>query len=635
MSIHLLGEIILYLALLIALLQSTIPLYGAKFHNAYALACARPCAFLQYFFIIGAYLLLTWGFISDDFSLRYVAENSHPSLPLIYKITATWGAHEGSILLWILILNTWSIIFALVAKTTRLQSVTLSILGMISTAFLAFLLFTSDPFSVMPAHIQQMAMDLNPLLQDPGLVSHPPMLYMGYVGFSVAFALTFAALLLNQLDENWAKLTRQFALLAFSFLTLGIVLGSLWAYRVLGWGGFWFWDPVENASLLPWLSGIALIHVLVLVEKRKLAERMAVILALLSFLLSLLGTFLVRSGVLISAHTFANDPKRGLFLLLLLAGMVAISVLIYFIRLPSTLFAATTNKNQFGFFARETKLLLNSAFLILALLTILIGTLYPLILDALHLGTISVGAPYFNSVLLPINMAAMMFMGLAPFCKWQQPKHDHRYLLQQTWRKASFSFLLCGILYWSLSLPFAIDTFLNLTLSIWIICSVTQGWRLKPALFFAHGGFAMMIAGIVLSSALSLEREVKLQVGQSVELGPYQFLFLATKGTNGDNYRGVEAYFDVMKRHHHIVYLKPEKRIYLVRDMVINKVAIHASVFRDLYLALGEPFNDNEWSLRIYYKPFIRLIWIGGASMMFAGFIALFKRRRREGIPIC
>lgn len=628
MIIHYLGHIVLWCALIFSFTQSAIPLWGYARQNPYALAFARPSAFLQFFCVFCAYLLLTLAFIGDEYSITYVASNSHPALPFIYKLTATWGAHEGSILLWILILNVWTIFFSFFTPTPRLlQTLTLSILGIISFFFLCFLIFTSDPFvihsGIDATPIKTPPLDLNPLLQDPGLVSHPPMLYMGYVGFSVAFAITIAALIINQLDSPWAKITRRFAIFAWSFLTLGIVLGSLWAYRVLGWGGFWFWDPVENASLLPWLSGTALIHALVLVEKRETAQRVTILLALVCFALSLLGTFLVRSGVLISAHTFANDPKRGLFLLLLLALIISAALVLYFIRAPRL--NIPTAKN-FALVSRESKLLLNSALLCLAMLTVLIGTLYPLIIDALHLGTISVGAPYFNIVMLPINIVVMIFMGIAPFCKWQ--KQDLKELMNNIWKKAVLSIVVASALLWSLSITFDLLMFVNLSLSFWIINSVISEFRLRPAMAVAHTGFALLIIGIMLSSTLGEEREVRLKVGHAVDLGPYQFFFLATQAKNGPNYRGIEATFDVIKNKHHITYLYPEKRMYPVRSMVMTKADIHPSIFRDLYIALGDPFTQEDWSLRIYYKPFIRFIWIGGLLMMLGGLVAVFNRVR-------
>src|SRR3990167_3600417 len=394
--INLFGTIAILFALFFALLQTLLPLIGYRRHNTLLLAFARPAAYGQAFYMLIAYGLLTLAFVQNDFTLTYVANNSHTSLPLIYKLTAPWGAHEGSILLWILILNIWTIAFSIVTKVDDAQrALTLALLGIISFCFLCFLLFTSNHFLATPE--LQSSRDLNPLLQDPGFIIHPPMLYMGYVGFSVTFAMTQAALLQNKLDSVWSLVIRRFAIAAWCFLTLGIALGSWWAYRVLGWGGFWFWDPVENASLLPWLAGLALIHVLIIVEKYNTTKKWAVLLAIITFILSLLGTFLVRSGVLVSVHTFANDPARGLFLLILLTILITAALLVYVVRLPSIFSSFIKN----AFFSRETFLLTNSHLLFIAMLTILLGTLYPLILDALRIGSISIGAPYFNLVMLP------------------------------------------------------------------------------------------------------------------------------------------------------------------------------------------------------------------------------------------
>lgn len=631
--ISLFGEIALTLALFFSFLQSVLPLYGYWRNNPYALAFARPAAFGQFVFIAASYLLLTIAFGINDFSISYVAGNSHPLLPLMYRLTAVWGAHEGSILLWIFILSVWTIVFSIVyaryieihSTNKKLLPLTLSVLGLISFCFLAFLLLTSNPF--LSALEPQTGKDLNPLLQDPGFVIHPPMLYMGYVGFSVAFAITQAALIQGTLDATWANITRRFALAAWCFLTLGITLGSWWAYRVLGWGGFWFWDPVENASLLPWLSGTALIHVLLLTEKRGSAKSWAALLAIISFGLSLLGTFLVRSGVLISAHTFANDPARGVFLLLLLAVLVTAALAIYIIRLPQL----SSSISRFSFFSRETALLLNSALLFVAMLTILLGTLYPLILDALHLGTISVGAPYFNTVMAPIAFIVMFFMGFAPFCRWQESQEKMqslKNLMLLVWKKFIISIVSAIALLWFFTGYIEITAAISLSLSLWIILSISDVLRKQPGMSLAHFGFAILVIGIMLSSILNEDREVRIKPGNAVTVGPYQFFFIDTKGVDGSNYRGIQANFEVLKNTRHITNMYPEKRIYTVRDMVMTKVAIHPGIFRDLYLALGEPLDQDYWSVRLYYKPFIRFIWFGGILMILGGLLTFLKRKQ-------
>lgn len=617
--IRLFGEISLIFALILSLAQSVLPMWGHYRRNPYLLACARPCAFGQFAFIAMAYILLTIAFVTSDFSIAYVAENSHPSLPFIYRLTAVWGAHEGSILLWIFLLNIWTVVYSFIDEDSALPLV-ISILGIISFSFLCFLLLTSNPF--LPALEPLNGRDLNPLLQDPGFVIHPPMLYTGYVGFSVAFAITLAALLRGTLNSAWAEVTRRFALAAWCFLTFGIALGSWWAYRVLGWGGFWFWDPVENASLLPWLSGTALIHVLVLAEKRDTAKSWAALLAIISFSLSLLGTFLVRSGVLVSAHTFANDPARGVFLLLLLAILMTAALVIYVIQIPKV---SSNAAAPFSRFSKEMGLLFNSSLLIVAMLTILLGTLYPLILDALHLGTISVGAPYFNMVMAPLVFIVMAAMGLFVLCRWQQ--QSAKQLWQQSWKKIFFSIISALVLLWYFVGYIDITAMLSLSLSFWIILSIFGSLRILPGVSLAHIGFAIFVIGVMLSSALNQERQVRIQPGNAVSIGPYQFFFIDTQGTSGSNYRGIRASFEVLKNDHHVINMYPEKRIYTVREMVMTKVDIHPGIFRDLYIALGEPLDQNHWSVRIYYKPFIRWIWFGGMVMILGGIFAILRRK--------
>ncbi len=626
--IALFGNLSLILALIFSFIQSVLPLCGYWRQNPYLLAFARPSVWGQCIFVLIAYLLLTVAFVTNDFSIAYVAENSHPLLPLMYRLTAVWGAHEGSILLWIVMLNIWTVIFSVSrshlsnqTKERVPKTLTLSVLGLISFCFLCFLLLTSNPFLATMG--PQLGHDLNPLLQDPGFVIHPPMLYAGYVGFSVAFAITQAALINGKLDSEWAKITRHFTVAAWCFLTFGITLGSWWAYRVLGWGGFWFWDPVENASLLPWLSGTALIHVLILAERRNTAIGWAAMLALITFALSLLGTFLVRSGVLISAHTFANDPARGVFLLLLLAILVTAALAIYVSRLSSF---ALKPVSPVSWLSREMALLLNSALLFVAMLTILLGTLYPLILDALHLGTISVGAPYFNLVMTPLVLIVMGFMGFGPLLRWE--KQPISLLFQQAGKNFFISILIAVTLLWSVTGHLEMTAMISLILSIWIIMSITGSLRWLPGMSLAHMGFAILVIGVMLSALLSEEHEARLHPGNAVNVGPYQFFFVATEEVNGANYRGIRATFDVIKNKHHVTDLYPEKRIYTVRDMVMTKVDIHPGLFRDLYIALGEPLNNQDWSVRVYYKPFMRWVWFGGIIMMLGGIIAMLQKEK-------
>jgi len=614
--ISFIGPLSLLAALFFSLIQGIVPLAGWWKQNPYLIACARPAAWGQCFFIFLAYLFLTISFVTNDFTIAYVAANSHPSLPLMYRLTAVWGAHEGSILLWVFILNLWTLVFSLLPNRSQLMPLTIAILGIISTAFICFLFFTSSPFLTASGFSQ--GKDLNPLLQDPGFVFHPPMLYTGYVGFAVTFAITQAALIRHVFDAEWARLARQFAIAAWCFLTLGITLGSWWAYRVLGWGGFWFWDPVENASLLPWLTGTGLIHLLLLTEKRGAAKKWAVVLATCCFALSLTGTFLVRSGVLVSVHSFASDPARGIFLLGLLALLLTTSLILFLVRQPST------SVFSFPLLSREALLFLNSAMLFIAALTVLLGTLYPLILDALDLGVISVGAPYFNAVMAPLTLILMLFMGLAPRSRWGSGSLSA--LWQSSWKKMLGSILLAIATLWATSEGFHFAAFISLALSFWVLSSLSGSTRKLPGMSFAHAGFAILVIGIMLSSLLSQEKEVRLAPGNAAKVGPYQFFFIDTQGIQGPNYRGIRASFDVVKKDRHITNLYPEKRIYTVRDMVMTNVDIHPGLFRDLYIALGEPLEQNAWSVRIYYKPFIRFIWLGGVLMVLGGLLSLTRR---------
>jgi cytochrome c-type biogenesis protein CcmF len=620
--ISILGSAMLYLALLAAALQSVLPFIGYWRRNHLCLAFAIPCALAQCFFILLAYILLTVAFITHDFNIVYVAQNSHLKLPLLYRLTAVFGAHEGSFLLWITLLNLWSMAVIVSLRHSLMRqfnALTLAMLGAMNTCFLCFLILTSNPF--LSALTPLSGQDLNPLLQDPGFVIHPPMLYIGYVGFSVAFAMVLAALIQGNLPSSLLSLIRRFTLAAWCFLTLGIALGSWWAYRVLGWGGFWFWDPVENASLLPWLSGTAFIHVLLLSERKGLVKGFAAILAIMTFALSLLGTFLVRSGVLVSVHTFANDPARGIFLLLLLAIMITAALWIYIKRLP----LLNSSSYTFSPLSRETGLLVNSGLLLIAMTTLLLGTLYPLIIDALHLSSISVGAPYFNTVMLPLVLLTMACMGVGVLLPWQQAPNKTKVLTMA--KKAAFSAVCAAVLLLGVAGQLTLTTWFSLSLSLWIIFSVSDSARFYPGMALAHTGFAVLVIGILLSSLLSQTSEVRMKPGNTTTLGPYQFHFQQINGIQGANYRGLQATFDISKNNKSITTLLPEKRIYVVRDMVMTKVAIHPSLFRDLYLALGEPLDENSWSVRLYYKPFIRWIWLGALLMILGGILAILQRR--------
>jgi len=631
MMIPELGQFSLILAFCLALSLAILPLLGAQLQSVLLMRTARPLAVGQMFFVSASYLALTYAFISNDFSVRYAAANSNSSLPLIYRICAVWGAHEGSLLLWALILSLW--MFALVIMSRRLPldvvARVLGVLGMISCGFLLFLLATSNPFIRLLPDFPADGQDLNPLLQDPGLIIHPPMLYMGYVGFSVAFAFAIAALLAGRFDATWARWTRSWTLTAWCFLTFGITLGSWWAYRELGWGGWWFWDPVENASFLPWLVGTALIHSLLVADKRDLFKGWTIFLAICAFSLSLLGTFLVRSGVLVSVHAFASDPTRGTFILIFLFIVIGGSLMLYAWRGPKLQMKSA----QFALASRETLLLGNNIVLIIAMATVLLGTIYPLIIDALGFGKLSVGPPYFNAVFVPLFLPLLIMMGFGPLCRWHNT--PVKSLLSQLLPVAFLSLVLGFILPLMLFGKLAASVALGITLASWIIMTTVKYLlkqeRLKlkhMGMAAAHVGLAICIVGITFTSHYSIERDVQMVPGDSLSVGPYQFNFITTQQKPGPNYRSTVAVFRVSQHDKPIAYLEPEKRIYTVQGAVMTDAAIDAGLFRDLYLALGNPINDNAWGVRIYYKPFVRWIWLGGLLMMLGGILAIVAKQK-------
>lgn len=617
--IHILGESALYLALFSAFFQTLIPFLSLRKQNRYVLALTPIFALCQFFFVLISFLLLVSAFLTDDFSIQYVAFNSHVDLPDIYKLTAAWGAHEGSVLFWVLVLAGWSVFFAKKEPPSDTRDLTLGILGILSLCFLSFVLYSSDPF-LLAAYVPPQ--DLNPLLQDAGFVIHPPLLYIGYVGMCIPFAYTIASLMRKKIDSLWARKMRGFSILPWGFLTIGITLGSWWAYRVLGWGGFWFWDPVENASLLPWLATIALLHVLIIAEKKQTVFHFAVCLSILSFTLSVLGTFLVRSGILVSTHTFANDPKRGLFLLVLLALIVFFAVVIYLFQKKHIM---TKPLKLESIYARETMLLLQAILLFTALLTVLLGTIYPLAIDSLQLGSISVGAPYFNTVLYPILLLTLFLMGFVPFTNWSSTKPS-------LWLVAKMFFLalFIGVFIAYISDGPDISNCLGISAVVWIFLTTGYFYKKAPVMSLAHAGFAILATGILLSATLSLHKEVSLRPGQAERLGPYQFFFIETQTANGSNYKGISGLFEVMKGKQHVTNLVPEKRFYTVREMVMTNVDIHPGIFRDLYIALGQPLDDGYWSIRLDYKPFIRWIWSGGFLMMLSCGLWFFKLREKR-----
>ena len=629
------GHFSLVMAFCLAIMQAFFPLVGAARNNPSWMAVARPAAFGQFLFIAFAYACLTYAFVTDDFSVAYVAENSNSALPLIYKISGVWGAHEGSLLLWSLILTIWTIAVAIFSRNLNQEFVArvLGVMGLINIGFLLFIITTSNPFvRLLPAALE--GRDLNPLLQDPGLAIHPPMLYMGYVGFSVAFAFAIAALLGGRLDGAWARWSRPWTTVAWAFLTLGITLGSWWAYDELGWGGWWFWDPVENASFMPWLVGTALIHSLSVSEKRDAFKSWTVLLALFAFALSLLGTFLVRSGVLTSVHAFATDPARGIFILAFLVVVVGGSLLLYAWRAPQV-----RSTGSFSLLSRESFLLANNILLVVAAASILLGTLYPLFLDALNLGKISVGPPYFNSVFVPLMLPLVFLLGIGPLMRW---KHNEPGMLARRLRNGFLLSAAIGVL--SLLFirhrGFAPVIAVTMGLVAWVVTTTVQNFvvRMKSGgrmprgfigMTLAHLGVAVFMIGVTFASAFSQDKDLQLGQGQSYSLNGYTFHFDGERQLQGPNYTAHVVTISVTENGKRLPTLHAEKRFYSARQMPMTEAAVDVGLFRDLYVALGEPLGNGNWSMRIYYKPFVRWIWGGSLLMMLGGFVAASDRRYR------
>ena len=635
------GQFALILALLLALAQGVLPIIGAARANSAWMSVARPAAQGQFVFVAIAFGCLAWSFANNDFSVLNVATNSNSQLPLQYRLAATWGSHEGSLLLWVLMLGAWTVAVTVFSRHLPDEMVArvLGVMGLVSVGFLLFMLVTSNPFErLFPAAAD--GRDLNPLLQDPGMVIHPPMLYMGYVGFSVAFAFAIAALLGGRLDATWARWSRPWTTLAWCFLTLGIMLGSWWAYYELGWGGWWFWDPVENASFMPWLFGTALIHSLAVTEKRGSFKSWTVLLAICAFSLSLLGTFLVRSGVLTSVHAFATDPKRGIFILAFLTVVIGGSLALFSWRAPRVGLGG-----KFEPVSRESMLLANNVLLVAAAGSVLLGTLYPLFLDALKLGKISVGPPYFDAVFVPLMTPAVFLMGIGPLARWKEASLPEL--------AVRLKWALGVSLITALLLPFVLGRWtplvaFGLLLAAWIIATsaVALKYRLsrhdgnlwaglvaQPRAYYgmllAHCGVAVFIIGVTLVKGYETERDVRMAVGDSVTVGSYTFRFDGVREITGPNYRGSRGAIDVSRDGAHVRVLHPEKRIYHVQQMPMTEAAIDTGFFGDIYVSLGEPVSGGAWSVRVYHKPFVTWIWGGCIIMALGGFCALSDRRYR------
>jgi len=642
-----LGHFALILAALVALILGTLPLVGAHINRMAWVAVARPAATAMALLVTFSFACLTQAFVANDFSVVYVAQHSNSLLPIQYRVAGVWGGHEGSLLLWILMLTWWAFLVAMLSRQLPEAMVArvLGTLGLVGFGFLLFILATSNPFErLLPAAAE--GRDLNPLLQDFGLVIHPPLLYMGYVGFSVAFAFAIAALLSGKLDAAWARWSRPWTLAAWIFLTLGIAMGSWWAYYELGWGGWWFWDPVENASFMPWLIGTALIHSLAVTEKRGSFKNWTVLLAIAAFSLSLLGTFLVRSGVLTSVHAFATDPRRGIFILIFLVAVIGSSLALFAARAPKVGLGG-----RFGLISRESLLLTNNVLLVVACGTVLLGTLYPLLIDALGVGKISVGPPYFNAVFVPVMTPILFLMGIAPFARWKEAS------IPEIARTVKWALAVGAVVAVALPLLYGswhAMTALGLLLAGWIVATAalsfisrvqhTRAGRgfvaaalSQPKTFvgmhLAHIGIAVFVVGVTMVGSYQDEKDIKLAPGQSVDVAGYHFTFNGVKAVEGPNYIAAQGDFDLAVDGKFVRKMNPEKRNYHSSQMPMTEASIDAGLLRDVYVSLGEPIDrdkpEGEWAVRVYYKPFVDWIWGGCVLMAFGGLLAMLDRRYR------
>ncbi len=639
------GHFALILALILAVVQAVFPLAGSFTGSRPWMAMGRPLALGQFTFSLIALLALGQAFLTDDFSVAYVAHNSNSLLPDIYKVSAVWGAHEGSLLLWATLLAAWGAAVAMYSRNLPLDMIArvLSVQGMVAIGFLLFMLLTSNPFErVFPVPVE--GRDLNPLLQDFGLAIHPPMLYMGYVGFSVAFAFAIAALIGGRLDAAWARWSRPWTTVAWIFLTIGIALGSWWAYYELGWGGWWFWDPVENASLMPWLVGTALIHSLAVTEKRGAFKSWTVLLAISAFSLSLLGTFLVRSGVLTSVHAFATDPTRGTFILVFLVIVIGGSLALYAWRAPSV-----STGGAFDLLSRESFLLANNLLLTLFAALVLFGTLAPLIYEAMAWGKISVGFPWFNKMFIAVMPILALLLGVGHLARWKRDEPGR--LMKMLWIAAGLTLVATALA----SLPAVSGGHplvpLGLGLATWITLSHLTGlWdRLRHkrglrgaladlvgnsrsyyGMLIAHLGVAVLAVGITLVSHFGVEKDVRMSPGSSHEVAGYRFQFDGATQVDGPNYKAWQGRFQVFQGDRLVAVLEPQKRKYLTGGMAMTEAAILPGLNRDLYVSLGEAVDQKgDWALRLYYKPFVRWIWLGAIFMGLGGLLALSDRRYR------
>ena len=634
-----LGQLALALAFCLALAQAALPLLGAWRNLPAWMAVARPAAWGQFAFLLFAFACLAQAFLHDDFSVAYVAQNSNSALPWYYKFSAVWGAHEGSLLLWALILGGWTFAVSLCSRQlpSEMLARVLGVMGLISSGFLLFLLATSNPFARILPQVPLEGRDLNPLLQDFGLIVHPPMLYMGYVGFSVAFAFAIAALLGGQLDAAWARWSRPWTLVAWSFLGIGISLGSWWAYYELGWGGWWFWDPVENASFMPWLVGTALIHSLAVTEQRGVFKSWTVLLAIAAFSLSLLGTFLVRSGVLTSVHAFASDPTRGVFILVFLLLVTGGSLALFAARAP-----VVRSHARFGWASRECLLLANNLLLVVAAATILLGTLYPLLLDALTGARLSVGPPYFNALFVPLMGLVLATLGVGVATRWKET--PGAWLARMLSPALLAAVVLCVLIGWLAHLD-RWPLLAVVALATWVVMAglrdlagklrhqgIAGVGRLRRGYWgmqLSHLGLAVAAVGVVFATQLDAARDLRMAPNDTAEVGGYTFTFRGTQSMRGPNYKGDRAIIEVSRDGHTLSVLHPEKRLYAAQGSVMTEAGIDPGLFADLYVALGEPLPDGAWAVRLQVKPFVRWIWAGGVLTALGGVLAALDSRYR------
>ncbi|OBX05338.1 cytochrome C biogenesis protein CcmF [Gallibacterium genomosp. 3] len=637
-----LGNYALALALAIAILLTIVPLWGVRQNNPLLIVLARPMAWGLFLSLSFAFFGLMYLFAINDFSVQYVVNNSNSQLPIYYRLSAVWGSHEGSLLLWIWLLSCWSLAVAIFSRQLPQESVArvLAVMGMISIGFLVFVIFASNPFLRTFPDFPVDGKELNPMLQDIGLIFHPPLLYMGYVGFSVAFAFSIASLMSGNLDTAWARWSRPWTLAAWCFLTLGIVLGSWWAYYELGWGGWWFWDPVENASFMPWLAGTALLHSLAVTEKRGSFKAWTVLLAILVFSLCLLGTFLVRSGILVSVHAFASDPTRGLFILAYLVVVIGGSLSLYAYKGKEI-----RSRDNYQRYSRESMLLLNNVLLMTALAVVVLGTLLPLVHKQLGLGSISIGAPFFDQMFLIIMVPFSLLLGIGPLVKWRRDQFSaiRKPVVISVVVMALLGFALPFVIANRITVSVVLGTMMTIIIALLSLYELQQRathrtnfWqglgklsRSHWGMFLAHIGVAVTVFGIAFSQNFSIEKDVRMNVGDSVNVAGYDFKFSQVKESNGPNYLGATAVIEVSNQQKLITTLAAEKRFYQVSRMSMSEAAIDGGITRDLYAALGERLDNGAWAVRLYYKPFIRWIWFGGLLMALGGGLCMFDRRYR------